>query len=117
MKHVKSIVAVVALLSASATAQEAPPASSDTPADQTGWSALPRMQVEAVFAAPLKDTVIQRMRDPIDGTICYVYSPIEVQHSPTTPSGFVGYGNMSIGSISCTASSVFAIPSAPLPLQ
>jgi len=34
-------------------------------------SKLPRMQLERQFAGPLQDTVIQRWRDPVDGTICY----------------------------------------------
>lgn len=109
MRHATYVTAILALIPTLCLAQTAAPA----PENQDGWSALPRMQVEAVFAAPLKDTVIQRLRDPIDGTICYIYSPIEVQHSQASPSGFVSYGNMSIGSISCTASSVFAIPATP----
>ena len=34
------------------------------------WAKLPRMQLERQFAAPLQDTVLQRWRDPVDGTIC-----------------------------------------------
>jgi hypothetical protein len=65
------------------------------------WSKLPRMQLERQFAGPLQDTVVQRWRDPVDGTICYIYLPISVQHTPTTPTGFVQYGANSIGSINC----------------
>ena len=48
--------------------------------------------VEPKFAGPLRDTVIQRLRDPVDGTICYLYLPISAPHSPITESGFVGEG-------------------------
>ncbi len=37
------------------------------------WAKLPRMQLNRQFAGPLQDTVIQRWRDPVDGTICYIY--------------------------------------------
>jgi hypothetical protein len=65
------------------------------------WSKLPRMQLERQFAGPLQDTVIQRWRDPVDGTICYLYLPISVAHTPTTSTGFVQYGGNIIGSINC----------------
>jgi hypothetical protein len=45
--------------------------------------------------------VIQRLRDPVDGTICYLYLPISAPHSPAGATGFVQYGNNIIGSISC----------------
>ena len=64
---------------------------------------LPHMKLERQFAGPLQDTVIQRWRDPADGTVCYVYLPIAVEHSPPTATGFVQYGANSIGSISCFA--------------
>jgi hypothetical protein len=51
-------------------------------AQQTEWEKLPRMQLERQFAGPLQDTIIQRWRDPADGTICYIYLPISAQHSP-----------------------------------
>ena len=44
--------------------------------------------------------MIQRWRDPIDGTICYIYLPMVVHHTPA-PSGYVEYGSSAIGSISC----------------
>jgi hypothetical protein len=68
------------------------------------WSKLPRMQLERQFAGPLQDTVIQRLRDPVDGTVCYLYLPIAVAHSAATATGFVQYGSNSIGSINCVAS-------------
>jgi hypothetical protein len=59
------------------------------------------MQLERQFAGPFQDTVIQRWRDPADGTICYLYVPITAEHSPPTASGYVQYGANTIGSISC----------------
>jgi hypothetical protein len=61
------------------------------------------MQLQAQYAGPMQDTIIQRLRDPADGTICYLYVPIVVQHSAPTPTGFVQYGANTIGSISCVA--------------
>jgi hypothetical protein len=80
--------------------QQSPPAQQQfQPSGQ--WQALPRMQLERQFAGPLQDTVIQRLRDPVDGTVCYLYLPISVAHSPTTQNGFVQYGASVIGSINC----------------
>jgi hypothetical protein len=62
------------------------------------------MQLERQFAGPLQDTIIQRWRDPADGTVCYIYLPITAQHSPPTQSGYVQYGANTIGSISCVGS-------------
>lgn len=75
------------------------------------WEKLPRMQLERQYAGPLKDTLVQRWRDPVDGTLCYIYLPITAQHSPPTQSGFVQYGSNTIGSISCIAAA--ARPAAP----
>ncbi|WP_170149839.1 hypothetical protein [Rhodoplanes roseus] len=83
-------------------------------AQQVEWSKLPRMQLERQFAGPLADTVIQRWRDPADGTICYLYLPINVPHSAPTQSGYVQYGPASIGTISCVgAASPSPPPAAP----
>jgi hypothetical protein len=65
------------------------------------WSKLPRMQLEGQFAGPLQDTIIQRWRDPANGTVCYLYLPITAQHSSPTESGYVQYGPNIIGTISC----------------
>lgn len=78
---------------AAQVARPAPPPSN--------WPSLPRMQLERQFAGPFQDTVIQRWRDPGDGTICYLYVPITAEHSPPTASGYVQYGANTIGSISC----------------
>lgn len=58
------------------------------------------MQLQGQFPGPLKDTLIQRWRDPVDGTVCYLYLPVAVPHAPG-PSGLVQYGPNGIGSISC----------------
>jgi hypothetical protein len=75
------------------------------------WGKLPKMILERQFAGPLQDTVIQRLRDPVDGTICYLYLPISAPHSPTTANGFVQYGPNTIGSINC----VPGLPAAAAP--
>lgn len=84
--------------------QPLPPTSQQQPTPvqpSQQWQQLPHMQLERQFAGPLRDTVIQRWRDPADGTVCYIYLPITVQHSAVTPEGFVQYGANPIGSISC----------------
>jgi hypothetical protein len=81
----------------------ASPALAQTSPQPATWDALPRMQLERQYAGPLRDTLVQRWRDPDDGTTCYVYLPITAQHSQPTPSGFVQYGANTIGSISCFA--------------
>jgi hypothetical protein len=82
----------------------------------TEWTKLPRMQLERQFAGPLQDTIIQRWRDPVDGTICYIYLPITAAHSPPTASGYVQYGANTIGSMSCfAASATISTPSAGTP--
>ncbi|HEY8333951.1 MAG TPA: hypothetical protein VIQ05_09215, partial [Tardiphaga sp.] len=82
---------------------QAAPAPPAKPFPQSAeWSNLPKMVLERQFAGPLQDTVIQRLRDPIDGTICYLYLPISAPHSPTTATGFVQYGPNVIGSINCS---------------
>lgn len=83
-----------------AQVQPQQPAQAQQPAPNT-WEKMPRMQLERQFAGPLQDTIIQRWRDPGDGTVCYVYLPITAQHTPPTTSGFVQYGPNQIGSISC----------------
>jgi hypothetical protein len=89
----------------------ASPAVAAPPAPIPVHPALPRMQVIAQFGGPLQDTLIQRLRDPIDGTTCYVYLPIAVHHAPPNPAtGYVEYGANTVGSISC-----FATPQARTP--
>jgi hypothetical protein len=102
-----SIVAA-GLLSLSAAAQEQ---------QSTDWANLPSMELERQFGGALQDTVVQRWRDPVDGTICYIYLPIRVVHSPPTAAGYVQYGPNTIGSISCVdgASAEVARPKAVAP--
>ena len=82
-----------------ATAQPAPAARKP----ESQWNQYPRMQLERTYAGPLQDTIVQRWRDPIDGTVCFIYLPVTAQHSAPLPSGFVQYGANAIGSISCVA--------------
>ena len=90
--------------------QQQPPQQQGLPQSST-WDALPRMQLERQFAGPLRDTIVQRWRDPVDGTVCYIYLPISAEHSPPTPNGFVNYGANTIGSLSC-----FELPAKPAAL-
>ena len=82
-----------------AAAQPTPTA--PKPASQ--WNQYPRMQLERTYAGPLQDTIVERWRDPIDGSVCFIYLPVTAQHSAPLPSGFVQYGANAIGSISCVA--------------
>jgi hypothetical protein len=66
------------------------------------WEGFPMMILEQVFRGPLRDTVIQRWRDPVNSIICYVYLPISAPLAAPQPgSNFVQYGPNIIGSISC----------------
>jgi hypothetical protein len=93
-------IALVLPLTAQAQQQPTQPPTAPPP---SAWDQLPRMQLERQFAGPLQDTVIQRWRDPVDGTVCYIYLPITAPHTPPTASGYVQYGANTIGSISCAA--------------
>lgn len=74
-------------------------------AQRFDWQRAPRMTLDRQFAGPLTDTIIQRLRDPVDGSVCYIYLPISASHSEKTGSDYVQYGSNTIGSISCTAGS------------
>jgi hypothetical protein len=84
-------------------AQSAPPAPQPAAASQTpSWESFPTMQLERVYRGPLRDTIIQRFRDPVDGTVCFVYIPISaplVQQA--AGQAYVQYGPNVIGSVSC----------------
>ena len=67
------------------------------------WDTIPTMQLEGLYRGPLRDTVVQRWRDPVDGTVCYLYIPINAQHSAPNETGYVQYGPNVIGSVSCVA--------------
>ena len=108
---------VVALTVMMAVAASSPRARNNSRASRaaTGpaigqWSKLPRMQIERQFAGPLQDTVIERLRYPVDGTIGYLYLPISAPHSPVTATGFVQYGPNAIGSINCMPGTPVAAP-------
>lgn len=58
------------------------------------------MLLEARYPGPLQDTTIERWRDPVDDTICYIYLPVAVPHT-AGPNGLVQYGAANIGTISC----------------
>ena len=99
---------IIAAWPCTAPAQQAPAQPVPQQFQQSAdWSNLPKMILERQFSGPLQDTVIQRLRDPVDGTICYLYLPISAPHSPTTANGFVQYGPNTIGSINC-------LPAAPV---
>ncbi len=87
-----------------AGAQTAPAARPAANPPASLWGQYPRMQLERTYAGPLEDTIIQRWRDPIDGSVCYLYLPITAQHSAPLANGFVQYGANTVGSISCVAS-------------
>jgi hypothetical protein len=59
------------------------------------------MLLEKIYRGPLRDTIIQRWRDPIDGSVCYVYTPISTPLLPQPAEGYMQYGPNQIGSISC----------------
>jgi len=67
------------------------------------------MRLEAQFPGPLKDTTIERWRDPVDGSVCYIYLPIAVAHGEG-PNGLVQYGAANIGSISCFPGHASSVP-------
>jgi hypothetical protein len=79
------------------------------------WAKTPRMQLDRQFAGPLQDTIIQRWRDPVDGSICYIYLPITAAHTPPLETGYVQYGANTIGSISCFAAPVARTAAPPPP--
>ncbi|QWG15275.1 hypothetical protein KMZ29_11810 [Bradyrhizobium sediminis] len=86
-----------------APAHPAPQAPVPPPQVSDAWQKMPKMKLEAVYGGPLRDTIVQRWRDPLDGIVCYLYLPIVAPTSPVQPNGFVHYGPNGIGSISCQA--------------
>lgn len=84
-------------------APERPAPERQAPAQQAmpEWSSFPTMLLEKIYRGPLRDTIIQRWRDPIDGSVCYVYIPISAPLLPPPAEGYVQYGPNQIGSISC----------------
>ena len=102
MMWIRAATALTAILCCgTAMAQQAP--GQQTQQSAVTWENMPRMQLEQQYAGPLKDTLIQRWRDPETNLICYVYLPITAAHSPPTPTSYVQYGPNVIGSISCVS--------------
>lgn len=63
------------------------------------WEDFPVMTLERIFRGPLRDTVVQRWRDPVDGATCMIYVPLTAAFSGQGQ--YLIYGPNSIGSISC----------------
>jgi hypothetical protein len=98
--------AVLYLLSRPVVTAPVTPLPTETPAAPApppAHAELPRMKIEAQYGGPLKDTLIQRLRDPVNGSICYVYLPMVVHHQPVDALGYVEYGANPVGAISCFA--------------
>src|SRR5262245_33975113 len=108
MPFLRWVISALCLLAVPAAAQQQ---------QVSDWAKMPRMELERQFAGPLRDTIIQRWRDPIDGTVCYIYLPISAQHSQPGAGGFVQYGANSIGSISCAVSAASPSARGPSPAQ
>ena len=88
-----------------AMAQQPPAQQTQQPAatPQVIWEKMPRMQLQQEYAGPLKDTTVQRYRDPETNLICYIYLPFTAAHSAPTATSYVQYGPNVIGSISCAS--------------
>jgi hypothetical protein len=103
-KWIIGVGAAMTLLSLAALAQ-APKPDPSRPApgrqEPVLWERMPRMQLEAEYGGPMRDTIIQRWRDPGGNVVCYLYVPFTAQHSAPTPNGYVQYGANIIGTISC----------------
>lgn len=77
------------------------PVPAQQPAAQAWDNFLP-MILEQVYRARLRDTIIQRWRDPANSIICYLYVPISTSFAQAQQgNSFVQYGANNIGSISC----------------
>jgi hypothetical protein len=102
---IRAAIAFTILCCGTAMAQQPPAQQSQQPAAEPPvvWERLPRMLLQQQYAGPLKDTLIQRWRDPETNLICYVYLPITAAHSAPTPNSYVQYGPNVIGSISCVS--------------
>jgi hypothetical protein len=82
---------------------------------QVIWERMSRMQLEAGYAGPLKDTVIQIWSDPTGEEVCYLYVPFAASHSAPTANGYVQYGPHTIGAISCVYAHLAAVAAVPKP--
>jgi hypothetical protein len=63
------------------------------------WDGLPPMVLERVFRGPLRDTVVQRWRDPVDNSVCFIYLPMRAAIAGQGEQ--LVYGANTIGSLSC----------------
>jgi hypothetical protein len=108
------IIMVVASLMVAGTANAQPQAAPAVPSPapptanppaplvpEAEWSKFPTMLLEKVYRGPLRDTIVQRWRDPIDGSVCFLYIPISTPLLPQPAEGYMQYGPNQIGSISC----------------
>ena len=89
---------------ASAAAAASPATAAASPATAAAgpeWGSFPTMILEKVYRGPLRDTIIQRWRDPVDGSVCFLYTPISTPMLPQPSDGYMQYGPNAIGSISC----------------
>ena len=102
---VGAAIAFTMLCCGTAMAQQPPAQQTPQPAAAPPviWEQLPRMLLQQQYAGPLKDTLIQRWRDPETNLICYIYLPFTAAHSAPTPTSYVLYGPNAIGSISCVS--------------
>ena len=102
MMWIRVATALTAILCCgTAMAQQAP--GQQTQQSAVIWENMPRMQLQQQYAGPLKDTTIQRWRDPETNLICYVYLPFTAAHTSPNPTSYVQYGPNVIGSISCVS--------------
>ncbi len=79
----------------------APAPAPAAPPQVSEWETFPTMILEKIYRGPLRDTIIQRWRDPIDGAVCLIYVPISTPLLPQNAPGYMQYGANQIGSISC----------------
>jgi len=104
---------------APAPANQAPPAAAPPeaprPQEPAGprWEDFPVMVLERIFRGPLRDTVVQRWRDPVDGATCMIYVPLTAAFSGQGQ--YLIYGPNGIGSISCFGPAQPPAPPAPAP--
>ncbi|GGD09773.1 hypothetical protein [Aquisalinus flavus] len=107
-----------------AAPQQAAPSGGGPDAEQTQRDFPPKpqfqpMELQAQYQGPFEDTVIQRWRDPVDGSVCYLYIPAQVSRERREDSPFLDYGSNNIGSISCITQQMAlrSVPAGQAPQQ
>jgi hypothetical protein len=115
MRWLRTATVLVAVICCGPALAQQAPAQQPAAAPPVTWESMPRMQIEQQFAGPLKDTAIQRWRDPQTNVLCYVYLPFTAAHSAPTATSYVQYGPNSIGSISCVGPQPAAAPAVARP--